>query len=62
MSSSRTPCRVVGSMVWGSWCGATRVFDGISGAEAGRRREDVRLQIREASEPNLASWRPGLVL
>ena len=64
------PCRVEGfrfrgegSPFWGSWCGATRVFwDGISGAEAGRRKEDVGLQTREASVSNLASWRPGLVL
>ena len=37
-------------------------LDGISGAEAGRRKEDVGLQTREASVSNLASWRPGLVL
>ena len=36
--------------------------DGTSGAEAGRREEDVGLQTREASVSNLASWRPGLVL
>ena len=35
-------------------------WDGISGAEAGRREEDVRLQTREASVSNLASWRLGL--
>ena len=28
----------------------------------GRRKEDVGLQTRGTSEPNLASWRPGLVL
>ena len=66
MSSSRTPCRVerfrfradgLGLLVWGF-----SVFsNGNSGAEVGRRREDLSgFQTRDASEPNLASWRPGL--
>ena len=37
------------------------VLDGISSAEAGRRKEDAGFQTRGASEPNLANWRLGLL-
>ena len=41
--------------------GLQRFLDGISGAEAGGRKDDSGFQTRGTSDSNLVPWRLGLV-